>query len=149
MKSSLSGKNVWLLLLATACISLPNRTATAQWTQWGGPNRNFMTEASGLADKWPEAGPTKLWDRELGDGYSTILVDAGVLYTMYRVGEDEFTVALDAQSGKTLWEHKNASPFTNRMKQFGPGPSSTPVIAGDHLYSIGTNAVLHCFDKRT
>ncbi len=108
-----------------------------------------MTEAGGLADKWPEGGPTKLWDRELGDGYSTILVDAGVLYTMYRVDEDEFTVALDAQSGKTLWEHKNVSPFTDLMKQFGPGPSSTPLLSGDRLYSIGTNAVLHCFDKKT
>ena len=149
MKSAISGKNVWMFLLATACVSLSCRTATTQWPQWGGLNRNFMTEAAGLADKWPEGGPTKLWDRELGDGYSTILVDAGVLYTMYRVGDDEFTVALDAQSGKTLWEHKNASPFTDLMKQFGPGPSSTPLLSGDRLYSIGTNAVLHCFDKKT
>jgi len=121
----------------------------AQWTQWGGPNRNFMTEASGLAEKWPDAGPRKIWERELGDGYSTILVDEGVLYTMYRTDEDEFTVAMDAQSGKTIWEYKNASPFTELMAQFGPGPHSTPLVAGDRLVSIGSNGVMHCFDKKT
>lgn len=134
------------ICFAFSCITVP---ASAQWSQWGGPNRNFMTEASGLAERWPEEGPKKLWHRELGDGYSTILVDGGVLYTMYRVGEDEFTVALDAQSGKTVWEHKNPSPFTEVMAQFGPGPHSTPVIAGDRLISIGSNGVMHCFDKKT
>lgn len=121
----------------------------AEWPQWGGPDRNFTIEAQGLADKWPDDGPAKLWHRELGDGYATILVDNGVLYTMYRKDEDEFTVALDAKTGKTIWEHKNPSPFTEMMAQFGPGPHSTPLIAGTRLYTIGTNAAMHCFNKRT
>ena len=35
------------------------------------------------------------------------------------------------------------------MARDGPGPHSTPLIAGDRVYTIGTNAVLHCFDKKT
>ena len=27
------------------------------WRQWGGPNRNFIADATGLAEKWPEARP--------------------------------------------------------------------------------------------
>src|SRR6185437_8027646 len=27
------------------------------WTQWGGPHRNFQTEATGLKDTWPTSGP--------------------------------------------------------------------------------------------
>src|SRR5688500_3932495 len=52
-------------------------------TQWGGPNRNFQTEATGLKDTWPPAGPRVVWKRALGEGYSAPVVEAGVLYTMY------------------------------------------------------------------
>ena len=142
-----------IVVVSAACailiVSTVTKQAAAQWPQWGGPDRDFTVETTGLADKWPEDGPRKLWHRELGDGYSSIVVDDGLLYTMYRVGEDEFSVALDARTGKTIWTHRNRSPFTEEMARDGPGPHSTPLIAGDHVYTIGTNAVLHCFDKKT
>jgi len=138
------------LLLASALFFWATAdSALGQWTQWGGPHRDFMVKSEGLADKWPEDGPRKLWHRELGDGYATIVVDDGTLYTMYRTEEDEFTVALDANTGKTVWEHRNPSPATELMNQFGPGPHSTPLVAGNRLYTIGTNAVMHCFDKKS
>ncbi len=124
-------------------------SASAQWPQWGGPQRNFKVETQGLADKWAEDGPRKLWHRELGDGYATIVVDDGTLFTMYRKGEDEFTVSLDAKTGQTIWEHKNPSPTTKLMRQFGPGPHSTPLVFGDRVYTVGTHAVLHCFDQKS
>ena len=119
------------------------------WPQWGGPDRDFTVETTDLADKWPAEGPPKLWHRALGDGYASIVVDAGVLYTMYRVGTDEFTIAIDAATGETRWEYRNASPYSRGMAQYGPGPHATPLVAGDRLFTVGTNMVLHCFDKRT
>jgi outer membrane protein assembly factor BamB len=107
-----------------------------------------MIEAKGLADTWPDEGPEKIWRRELGDGYSTIAVDSEVLYTMYRTNQDEFTVALDRMTGETIWEHRIPSPTTAQMDQYGPGPHSTPLIVGKHVFTIGSNAVIHCFDKR-
>jgi outer membrane protein assembly factor BamB len=121
--------------------------SSAQWAQWGGPNRDFTVQTTGLANEWPDEGPRQIWKRPLGDGYSSILADNGVLYTMYRIKEDEFTIALSAADGKTIWEHKNLSPFTPTMAEFGPGPHATPLIIDSRLYSVGTNAVLHCFDK--
>ena len=135
---------VWAMALTFGC-----RAPEAQWPQWGGPNRNFTIETAGLADQWPEKGPEKLWHRELGDGYSTILVNGDELYTMYRIDEDEFTVALDARTGETIWEHKNPSPTTRVMREFGAGPHSTPLLVGHRLYTIGSNAVMHCFNTRT
>jgi len=123
--------------------------AYAQWPQFGGPNRNFTVDAKGLADNWPDSGPKQLWRRDLGDGYSTIVSDGDRLYTMYRVGDDEFTVALDPTTGKTIWEHKNPSPFTPMMTEYGPGPHATPLLVDNRLYTLGTNAVLHAFDKGT
>jgi outer membrane protein assembly factor BamB len=71
-----------------------------EWPQFGGPHRNFMTDSTGLAAQWSAAGPPQLWSRALGEGYSGIAVDHGMLYTMYRNGADEVVIALDAATGR-------------------------------------------------
>jgi outer membrane protein assembly factor BamB len=123
--------------------------AAAQWPQWGGPHRNFTADAAALADAWPEDGPPVLWRRALGDGYASIIVDEGLLYTMYRVEHDEFTIALDARTGRTVWEHKNHSPYTPAMAEYGAGPHASPLAVGQRVFSVGSNMHLHAFDKRT
>ena len=130
-------------------LGLNPATGWGQWTQWGGPDRNFSVADAGLAKHWPASGPNKLWERELGDGYSTILVDDGVLYTMYRTGQDEFIIAMDAATGKTIWEHRAEAPVTADMSSHGPGPYATPLIIGSRLYAVGTRSVIHCLDKKT
>jgi outer membrane protein assembly factor BamB len=127
------------------------------WRQWGGPNRNFIVSSTGLADKWPDTGPPVLWSRPLGTGHSAILAEDGRLYTMYRAGNgrarqgpwepEETVVALDAATGKTLWEHKY--PSRREDFSFGAGPHSTPLLVGDRLFTIGTNKQLFAFDKKS
>lgn len=117
--------------------------ASAQWPQWGGPNRDFHTPATGLADHWPEAGPRKLWERALGEGYSSIVADGGRLFTMYRSGDDEVVVALRAETGATEWEHKY------RRGSGSDAPNSTPTIEGDRLYTLGVSGKLSALDKHT
>lgn len=59
------------------------KAALSGWTQWGGPHRNFKSDTKGLAALWPAAGPAQIWSRPLGEGYSGIAAENGVLYTMY------------------------------------------------------------------
>jgi outer membrane protein assembly factor BamB len=124
--------------------------ATAQsWPQWGGPQRNFMVDAKGLAETWPAGGPKRLWSRELGEGHSSVIVEADRLYTMYSKGEQEFVVALDRATGKTIWEKGYAAPTTD-MKLFTErGPHATPLIAGDLLITVGVTSKLHALEKQT
>ena len=143
-------------LVGPATVEL-SAQATQSWTQWGGPNRNFVINTSGLADKWPETGPPVMWSRPLGTGHSAILADEGRLYTMYRAGNgrakqgpwdaEETVIAMDAATGKTLWEHKY--PSRREDFSFGAGPHSTPIIVGDRLFTIGTNKQMFAFDKKT
>ena len=131
--------------------------AQESWRQWGGPNRNFMVEASGLADSWPEDGPPIIWSRMLGTGHSSIVTDNGRLFMMYRVGNgrerggpfdaEEIVIALDATTGETLWEH--TYPAKLEDFNFGSGPHSTPLIVGNRLFTIGTNKQLYAFDTRS
>ena len=127
------------------------------WLQWGGPDRNFIVETTGLADKWPDSGPREIWSRPLGNGHSAILADDGRLYTMYRTGNaqgregpwlgEETVVALDAATGRTLWEYGYPSVVQDFGR--GAGPHSTPLIVGDRLFTIGSNKKFHAFDKKT
>jgi outer membrane protein assembly factor BamB len=143
--SDMSFSFMALLLAGLACgASLP------EWPQFGGPTRNFVVDAKGLANSWPADGPKKLWSRPLGEGYSGISVDHGTLYTMYRKGDDEVAVALDQATGKTRWEYSYQAKFGRQLAmENGAGPHTTPLILGDRVYTVGVLAVLNCFDKAT
>jgi len=122
---------------------------SASWPQWGGPQRNFMVDAKGLAETWPAGGPKRLWSRELGEGHSSIVVDQGRLYTMYSRGGQEFVVALDAATGKTVWEKSYAAPTTGLKLENGNGPHSTPLVVGNLLFTVGVIGKLQAFEKQT
>jgi outer membrane protein assembly factor BamB len=126
----------------------PARNAP-QWTQWGGPHRNFQTEAAGLKDTWPAAGPRVVWKRPLGEGYSATVVENGVLYTMYGKPRQEITIAANAETGQTLWEFPSPINFASDAPEMGNGPYSTPLIAGERVFTTGVAGRLQCLDKKT
>jgi outer membrane protein assembly factor BamB len=134
-----------LLLVETAAFA-----QSSDWAQWGGPGRNFTSQATGLATNWPATGPRRIWQRELGEGYSAIAAQGGTLFTIYRKGENEVVIALDASSGKTLWEYSYAAPFSPEYDMSnGPGPHATPLVSGSLVFTSGATGKLHCLDKKS
>lgn len=130
----------------------------AQWLQWGGPQRNFVTDSKGLATTWPASGPRRLWSRALGEGHSSILVDGNRGYTMYRPlgvlslvrrSQQEVVLAFDAATGKTVWEHTFDAPTAGLDFQYGAGPHVTALIVGNRLFTAGSNKQLFALDKQT
>ena len=125
------------------------------WHQWGGPQRNFHVTSAQIARTWPAGGPRQLWRRPLGEGYSSILVDGSTLVTMYRQGNAEAVVALDAGSGRTLWEHVYDAPLTRDgyfdvwFNSAGPGPYSTPLIADGMVFAVGVTGKFHALDLKS
>ena len=123
------------------------------WLQWGGPERDFKVDTSQLADSWPDDGPKRLWHRKLGDGFSAILYDEGVLYTQYRptkLNRYEYVIALDAVTGERVWRQRYRAPVPAAADGPGrdfTGPNATPLIVGPRLYTVGRNATLCCYQK--
>jgi outer membrane protein assembly factor BamB len=133
--------------------SLAGQTSPS-WTQWGGPRRDFMSDSKGLASSWPASGPKKLWTRPLGEGHSSVLVENGRLYTMYRptgqgATHEEVVAALDAASGKTIWEFKYPAPTSGIQFDQGLGPHSTPLISGNRVFAASSRSELFALDKAT
>lgn len=132
------------------------QSSDKNWTQFGGPRRDFVCHlAKGLAWNWPASGPEKLWSRDLGEGYSSIIVEGDTLYTMCRrgegvVGDKDAVLAIDAKTGKTLWETTYDAPVKKEQNTaFGPGPHSTPLLVGDRLFTTGAMLKVNCLDKKT
>jgi outer membrane protein assembly factor BamB len=119
------------------------------WTQWGGPHRNFQTEATGIRDTWPASGPRVVWTRALGEGYSSPVVENGIFYTMYGKPRQEVVVAANADTGNTLWEHVTPMTFQSDAPEMGNGPYATPLIVGDRLFTAGVAGRLQCLDKKS
>jgi outer membrane protein assembly factor BamB len=131
--------------------------APSDWTQWGGPHRNFTSDATGLASTWPPGGPRKLWSRALGEGHSSILVEGGRLYTMHRTagaaagqrGQVEAVTALDGRDGRTIWAFTYPAPTDGVDFSEGAGPHATPLIVANRIYATSSRRELFALDKPT
>ena len=136
--------------LVAAAFSGDSGTASPGWPQWGGPARNFVVAAPGLASTWPADGPRRLWRRPLGDGFSAIVTDGTTLYTLYRDNSQDVAAALDAATGTTRWESRYEAPFNDTCsQQLGPAPRASPLIDGDRVITASAGGLLNAFDRRT
>jgi outer membrane protein assembly factor BamB len=144
-----------LVALVSSGRSLDAQAVDGEWRQWGGPTRNFRVATARVSRTWPESGPRQTWRRPLGEGYSSVLAAGDTLVTMYRRGDSEVVIALDAASGKTRWEHAYPAPLTHNgyfdvwLNAAGPGPYSTPLIADSTVFSTGVTGKFHALDLRT
>ena len=68
----------------------------ADWPQWRGPQRDGISQETGLLKEWPQDGPKLLWQlKDIGDGYSTPAVVGDRLFVISNKGmDDEFVQAI-------------------------------------------------------
>lgn len=120
------------------------------WPQWRGANRDGAAAFSAPA-AWPEQLSMK-WKVEVGIGYAAPITVGDRVYAFSRQNEDEVMRALDAATGKTIWETKyNATykPNPAATRTHGTGPKSTPTFADGRLYTLGMSGLVTAFDAAT
>jgi len=69
--------------------------------------------------------------------------------TAIRRSQEEVITALDASTGKTIWEYRYAAPTDGVDFSQGAGPHSTPLIIGNRLYATSSRRELFALDKTT
>jgi outer membrane protein assembly factor BamB len=140
--------NLWVIA-AVAVVTIWAVTAfAADWPQFLGQARNGSSAETGLLTQWPAGGPPLVWKiAGLGEGYSDVSVAQGRIFTMGQNGPDEFVVALDAATGKSLWQ----VTITNQAysEGHGNGPRGTPTVDGDKLYAEAADGTLVCLEVQT
>jgi len=133
-------------------IGLSNRaTQASDWPQWRGPERNGISQETGLLKEWPKEGPHLNWEvKDLGDGYSTPSIVGEHLYLISNKGmKDESAHALSVNDGRVIWSQRLGKVGPNTKQMPYPGARSTPTVEGDLLYALGSDGDLACLDSKT
>jgi outer membrane protein assembly factor BamB len=107
----------------------------ADWPQWRGPNRDGISLETGLLRQWPKGGPPLAWKATgLGEGFASVAVVGGRIFTMGQDETSSFIHALDERTGKLLWSAK-----VGRKGAPGgyPGPRCTPTVDGELVVALG------------
>jgi len=107
------------------------------WPRWRGPNRNSVSAETGLMSSWSPNPPAQAWHASgIGDGYSSVVVAEGLVFTMGRVGKDVLCFALDGNSGHKRWATKIGTTSRNVM--------STPTVHDGLVYALDPDGELVC-----
>jgi outer membrane protein assembly factor BamB len=134
-------------LVVGSVVALGAQAPRTDWPQWRGPNRDGSVPSFTPPKSWPDS-LTMRWKVEVGIGYATPVLAGNRVYMFTRREDDEYLTALDAATGKQVWESHYAAPYTliQAAKPHGLGPKSTPAYANGKLYTFGISGILSAFD---
>lgn len=139
---------------ATLCLALSPtvtmQTPQGEWPQWRGMARDGMVTQGQAPSAWPDTF-TPRWTVEVGEGYSSPVAAGGRIFVHSRRDPQEVVTAIDATSGKPVWEQRYTAAFTKNQyaNQMAKGPNATPLIAGDRLFTFGVTGILTAWDTAT
>ncbi len=124
------------------------KPSAGDWTRWRGPDLNGVSSETDWLVKWPDDGPKRLWKAKVGTGFSSLSVANGKVYTLGNSGrgkgEEKDTVfCFDAATGKAIWSHAYEAKLD--PKYYAGGPSGTPTVDGDRVFTLGKRGQLICF----
>ncbi|MGH9346609.1 MAG: PQQ-binding-like beta-propeller repeat protein [Vicinamibacterales bacterium] len=132
------------------CGALVASVVASDWPQWRGPNRDGGGAAFTEPARWPER-LTARWTIAVGGGHSSPVLAGNRIYLHSRQQENELISAIDAGSGTVIWQDQYPAPY--RMNPaaagHGPGPKSTPVVAGGRVIAFGISGILSALDAAT
>jgi outer membrane protein assembly factor BamB len=133
-------QKIQLVLAFVGCLVFSGVAMAEDWPQWLGPRGDGISHETGLIDQWPKTGLKKLWDYNVGIGYSSPIAANGIVYFFATVDKTEVLYAFDAAGGKEIWKQTSPGGWLKDR----PGPRATPLIDGDLIYTYGGEGALIC-----
>jgi len=131
------------LTLAAAVAGIPPALAD-DWPQHRGLQRHGIADEAGLSSDWEQSPPREVWRRPIGIGYSAVTIADGRVFTMSLDGEEEVVVALDPDSGQTLWRVALGPSKASDMDD--SGPRTTPTVHDGVVYTASSASRLVALD---
>jgi outer membrane protein assembly factor BamB len=131
------------LLLLT--LAVHTAALAADWPRWRGPEASGVSAETVVA--WPAGGPKKLWQAEVGTGFSAITVSAGRLFTMGFGKAQDHVSCLDTRTGDLLW--KFSQPGSLMPNLYEGGPNATPTVDGGKVFTFTRRGMVHALEAAT
>ena len=138
------------ILLAVGSCALLAQNGRSDWPQWRGPNRDGSVPNVESLRSWPHA-LTRHWQIDVGEGYSSPVIEGERVVIHTRRGDDEVVTTFDTTTGTLLWQATYPCPYDLHpaAAQHGLGPRSTPTISDGKVCTFGISGILSCFDLAT
>jgi len=135
------------ILLALAILTSAITSNAQEWTQWRGPARDGSVSAKNVPAKWPESY-ARAWRVEVGEGYSSPVVDRGSVFVHSRRDPEEIVTAINLADGKVVWQQKYQAVFKKNQYavEMAKGPNSTPLVLGDRVFTLGVTGILNAWE---
>jgi outer membrane protein assembly factor BamB len=133
------------VLLLSLTIASP--VSAADWPQILGPNRDGQSLEKSLSWDWSSKPPQVAWSKEIGSGWSGVVVVEGQAYVFHRRDNREILSVLDSATGKEVWAFDYAAKYQDDFN-FDNGPRATPVVRGSVAYLLGANGDLHAVETK-
>jgi outer membrane protein assembly factor BamB len=134
-------------ILSGSAASVTAQTSPRDYPQWRGHNRDGAASAFVEPKSWPDRLTLK-WKVDVGEGYGTPIVVGGRVYTHTRRDGNEVMTALDADTGKIVWERSYPAPhkISSGATAHGQGPKSTPLFYSGKLFTLGITGIVSSFN---
>lgn len=133
------------VLLPASILAASLFSASAlDWYRWRGPDLNGISKEKNWQSEWPEEGPKQLWKANVGQGFSSLAVSKGRVYTTGNSNDVDTVSCLDANTGREIWKRSYDCPLDPKF--YEGGTSATPTVDGDHVYAISKRGDLFCLD---
>ena len=139
----------YLLSILFATVSVAE---DGDWNQWRGPDRDGHAAKQKLLQSWSKKGPKLKWTFDKADeGFSTMAVVDGKLYTMGADEESCYVLCVDCKDGEQIWKTPigRASKRRDYNQQWGEGPRGTPTIDGEHVFAMTDLGVVASLEKES
>ena len=120
--------------------------STREGEDWGtflGPSGTGSSSLAGIASPWEAGGPRVVWQAAIGEGYCAPAVAGGRAFLFDRVANRLRLRAVEAETGRPLWEAGREVLYTDSFGYDG-GPRAQPVVAGHRVLTFGPDGRLEC-----
>jgi outer membrane protein assembly factor BamB len=138
------------LAVITGSAQGPRKVTLGDWPEARGPNRDGVSQETGLIDKWAPGGENFLWRAPFG-GRSAPIVMGNRVYVQNPAGRgaamQERVMALDADTGKVVWEYR-FNVFQSDVPPHRVGwasPAADPETG--NIYALGVCALVVALNK--
>jgi outer membrane protein assembly factor BamB len=134
---------MWYLLSLFVFVIGAGSAASQEWSQFRGPSRDGIVPAAVIPKQWPKS-TKRAWSVEIGEGYSSPVVANGRAFLHSRRDPEEIVTAIDIATGKVAWQQKYQAAFAKNQyaTAMAKGPNSTPMVAGNRLFTLGVTGIL-------